>query len=135
MNPKEQHAIETTNQILSKFQNGVSTKKEIKQIVNRAVLLFSISSLITALVWFYLGKYHSLGSDLIFPSASNTILCLIGFAFIIFAFSAIGQISQLPEKPLGETIYKMYANYINRHAPGQQITHQFTVTVTENKRK
>jgi hypothetical protein len=132
MNQQETSAVETTNRILSKLQNGGSPKKEIKQIVNRAVLAFSIASLIITLVWFYLGKYHSIDSHSIFPSASNTILCLIGFAFITFAFSAIGQISQLPEKPLGENIYKMYADYINRRTPGQQNVRQYTVTVTEN---
>lgn len=125
MKEREQLAIETTNQILSKFQNRVSTKKEIRRIIKRAALSYSIMSLFTTSIY-YLG--NQLDHD--FPIGSTGALFVIGVILIMCAYVAIGQISQLPEKPLGETIYKMFAN---RHAPGQQITHQFTVTVTENR--
>ncbi|MDO9207022.1 MAG: hypothetical protein Q7T91_02110 [Sulfuricurvum sp.] len=123
-------AIATTNQILSNLQNGVSTKNAIKRIIKKITLLFSVLSLFTTSIHYLANQL-----DHDFPIGSTGALFVIGVVLIMCTYVAIGQISQLPEKPLGETIYKMYANHINRHAPGQQITHQFTVTVTENKRK
>lgn len=129
MNQQEKLAVETTNRILSKFQNGVSSKKEIIRIIKRWVKIFLIMSFIST-AGCYIGYQYD--PDL---WGTKSALFFVVVWLIMDTWFAICEISQLPEKPLGEKIYKMCADFINRRTPNQQNVRQYTVTVTENKRK
>jgi hypothetical protein len=126
MNKQEQLAIETTNRILSKLQNEVSTRNEITRIIKRSINAFVIMSITSTAGCYIANQYHpdSLGI--------KTALFFMAVCLIRAAWFATCEISQLPEKPLGEKIYKMCADYVNRRTPNHQNIRQYTVTVTEN---
>lgn len=129
MNQQEKLAVKTTNRILSKFQNGVSTKKEITRIIKRWGKFFLITSFISTAGCYIGNQYH--------PGLWGTKSALFFMVvwLIMDTWFAICEISQLPEKPLGEKIYKMCADYINRRTPNQQNVRQYTVTDQQNIRQ
>lgn len=94
MKEREQLAIETTNQILSKFQNGAPIKKEIIKMIKRAALSYSIISLIIITSVSLNPRSDAFGVNTDFYSA----LVFLGVVLFMFICSTIEIVHKLPEK-------------------------------------